>query len=232
MNEESDKIAKPSSNSAFPTTRWTWVRQVQQEEEVSEMALNLLCGVYWYPLFVTSRRKHGLNHHQAEDATQGFWEWFIAKDYLSRAQPERGKFRNFLVTYFDNFLLHEWRADRAQKRGGGAVVISRDSDQWNERCENEMGLYTSPEEHLDRVWERANIEASFKEVESDWTRKGKAAVFGALKAHILDGAEHGGASAIARNLGLSEKNVRQQISRLRKDLRASYERWVGEPSPA
>ena len=64
MNEMTDSTNTPNPNSAFPLTRWTWVRQAQQQqEEVSEMAMNLLCGVYWYPLFVTSRRKQGLNHH-------------------------------------------------------------------------------------------------------------------------------------------------------------------------
>jgi len=224
----SDATGKPNSpNSAFPVTRWTWVNQAK-EEEASEMAMNLLCGIYWYPLFVTSRSKHALDYHRAEDMTQAFWEWFIEKEFLTRAQPERGKFRNFLMSYFDNFLLHEWRASRAQKRGGGMVLISRDCEEWNARYESEMGLYHSPDEHVDNVWERANIEASFKDVEAEWARRGKAVIFEALKNHIIEGAEHGAAKALAATLGLTEENTRQQLSRLKKDLRASCSRWVGD----
>ena len=59
-------------------------------------------------------------------------------------------------------------------------------------------------------------------------RRGKSAVFEALKRHILGGAEHGGAAAIAKALGLTEENIRQQLSRLRQDLRASCNRWLGD----
>lgn len=226
MKNEADPERTPAGSSAFPPTRWTWVSQAR-EEATSEIAINQLCSVYWYPLFVTSRSKHGLDYHHAQDVTQGFWQWFIEKDFLGRAQPEKGRFRNFLMTYFDNYLLHEWRAGRAQKRGGGAMMISRDCEDWNARYESEMGLYKSPEEHLDNAWERANIEASFHDVQTEWTRRGKGAIFEALKNHILEGAEHGSSKVLARSLGLTEENVRQQLSRLKKDLREACSRWLG-----
>ena len=225
-HETAEQPSQPGG--AFPPTRWTWVSEAK-EEETSEVAMNLLCGIYWYPLFAAARFKHGLDYHRAQDITQGFWQWFLEKDFLSRAQPERGKFRNFLMSYFDNFVLHEWRAERAQKRGGGALMISRDGEEWNARYELELGQHQSPEELVDRAWERANLEASFHEVEADWQRRGKGAVFEALKEHIVEGAERGSTKALAQSLGLTEENVRQHLSRLRKDLRAACLRWVGAP---
>jgi RNA polymerase sigma-70 factor (ECF subfamily) len=81
-----------------------------------ETALNLLCTTYWYPIFATARRRHGLDHHQAQDTTQAFWAWLLEKNHLQRVKPEAGKLRNFLLGYFDNFYMHEWRAARTKKR--------------------------------------------------------------------------------------------------------------------
>ena len=48
-------------------------------------------------LYAFVRRK-GHSHEEAQDLTQGFFEKFLAKDYLAHVQRERGKFRTFLLT--------------------------------------------------------------------------------------------------------------------------------------
>lgn len=219
-----------TTSSAFPATRWTWVREVQQGdgETISELAMERLCAAYWYPVYVTARRKSGLDHHTAEDVAQAFWSWFITHEHLRDARPSEGKFRNFLSSYLENFLRNELRAMRAEKRGGKAVLISKDSEDWSVRYEAEMGRHASPDEHLDAAWRRAGVDAAFAEVETAWTARGKGAFFEAMKAHLKGGGERGGYAIIAAALNLSEENVRQLASQLKRDLKSAYQRWVGE----
>lgn len=220
----------PQGNSPFPMTRWTWVREVQNtESQDTEIAVNDLCGAYWYPLYLTARRKRGLGHHDAEDQTQAFWIWILEKGHLANARPELGKFRNFLVGYFENFLRNESRSASALKRGGGVQIFSCDQTQiWHDKFEKEIGQYPSPDEHLDVAWRLASLEAAFKEVETNWRSRGKGNVFDALKEFLKSGAERGQYREIAASLGLSEANIRQYASTLRKDLRAARTRWMGE----
>ncbi len=227
MNSET--TSNPSSSSAFPPTRWTWVRQAQQEgEAVSELAMDRLCRVYWYPVYATARRKSAMDHHAAEDLAQGFWTWFIEGDHLRSAQPEKGKFRSFLSAYLENFMRNELRSQRAEKRGGHAVMVSKDSEDWSTRYEIEMSRHASPDEHLDAAWRRAGMEAAFAEVETAWVRSNKGDFFQAMKAHLKDGAERGGYAGIAQQLSMSQVNVRQLASQLKKELRDAITRWVGE----
>ncbi len=221
------KIDEP--NTDFPLTRWTWVRQAQQDgETVSELAMERLCRAYWYPVYVTARRKSGLDHHAAEDLTQGFWSWFIEGGHLRNAQPEKGKFRSFLCGYLENFMRNELRTQRAEKRGGRAVMVSKDSEDWSTRYEMEMSRHASPDEHLDAAWRSAGMEAAFAEVETAWMRRSKGEFFLAMKAHLKDGAERGGYAGIAAQLGMTEVNVRQLASQLKKEMKDAYQRWVGE----
>jgi RNA polymerase sigma-70 factor (ECF subfamily) len=210
----------------FPATQWTRIQRAgSSSADLAAEALEEICKAYWYPTFVTARTKHRLDHHQAEDMTQGFWAWMIEKEVIRQADPERGKFRSFLLTCFDRFIGHEWRKDGAKKRGARAPHISIQSDEWNERYEREMGAFASPDEHLSRVWEDATLEAAFAEVEQRWAAKGRASLFRALKVHLTSGAERGTFSGIAEAHGISEENARQHLSRLRKELKEAASRW-------
>ena len=42
--------------------------------------------------------------------------------YLDRADPEKGRFRAFILTSLKFFLADEADRSRAQKRGGGKVL--------------------------------------------------------------------------------------------------------------
>lgn len=217
----------PSREGLFPATQWTRIQRAgSSSADLAAAALEEVCQAYWYPTFVTARAKHRLDHHQAEDLTQGFWAWMIEKQVIRAADPERGKFRNFLLTCFDRFIGHEWRKDGAQKRGARAPHVSIQSEEWNDRYEREMGSFASPDEHLERVWADAALESAFAEVQRKWESRERGALFDALKAHLAGGAGRGEISQIAEAHGLSEENARQQLSRLRKDLKEAASRWL------
>lgn len=214
------------SGGIFPRTRWSLLIQAQQSDSAgARQALEKLCEVYWYPIYVMTRHKHGMAHHDAQDRTQSFWCWFLEKGHVAQARMEAGKFRSFLMGYLDHFLQNEWRKDFAAKRGGRIVHISKDSDEWNERFESEMGHHPSPEQHLDAVWKQAALEIAYREVQASWLGAGRGELFEVLKDHAKAGSPRGAYEAIASRFGLTQENVRQYSSQWKRDIRAAIDDW-------
>src|SRR5205823_3281970 len=60
-------------------------------------ALVSLCEGYWYPLYAYVRCR-GYPADQAQDLTQQFFMRVLEGRYLDRADPEKGRFRAFILT--------------------------------------------------------------------------------------------------------------------------------------
>src|ERR1051325_5907301 len=91
--------------SQFPTTRWTLVVAAgDPRRKEARSALVSLCENYWYPLYAYLRRR-GYPADQAQDLTQEFFTRVLEGRYLDRADPEKGRFRCFLLTSLKFFEI-------------------------------------------------------------------------------------------------------------------------------
>jgi len=88
-------------------------------------ALEELCGAYWPPVYAFVRRQ-GHSPDDALDLTQGFFARFLERKQVKLADPDRGRFRSFLLSSLKNFLANDWARAQAEKRGGGQAIISID----------------------------------------------------------------------------------------------------------
>ena len=87
-----------SGSSQFPTTRWTLVVAAgDPHRKEARSALVSLCESYWYPLYAYLRRR-GHSAEEAQDLTQEFLLRVLEGHYLDRADPEKGRFRSFILT--------------------------------------------------------------------------------------------------------------------------------------
>ena len=68
-----------------------------------------------------------MNAHEAEDLTQEFFARLLGPHFLADVDRRKGKFRSFLLAALKHFLSDQRDRDRAQKRGGGQIVLSLDS---------------------------------------------------------------------------------------------------------
>src|SRR5215472_4467476 len=111
-----------SGPSQFPTTRWTLVVAAgDPNRKEARSALVSLCENYWYPLYAYLRRR-GYPADQAQDLTQEFFIRVLEGRYVDRADPEKGRFRAFLLTSLKLFVADEEDRNRAQKRGSGTLL--------------------------------------------------------------------------------------------------------------
>ncbi len=128
--------SQQKSGDQFATTHWSLVLAAGERGNTElDRALEKLCRAYWPPLYAYVRRRVA-DMHEAQNLTQAFFERLVEKHYLAEADPQRGRFRAFLITAFKHFLSKEWDKAQAQKRGGGRASFSLDfasqDSRWNE----------------------------------------------------------------------------------------------------
>ncbi|MEO8426862.1 MAG: sigma-70 family RNA polymerase sigma factor [Verrucomicrobiota bacterium] len=152
---------------AFATTRWTLILTAQDGSSASQAALETLCQTYWFPVYALVR-KCGCDPEAAGDFTQEFFARLLSGDRLAAVRRERGRFRAFLAQSVKNFLADEWDKSRAQKRGGGQVVLSLDAEIAEGRY-LDVPHDVTPDKLFDRQWAeqllaaaRARLHAEFQ----------------------------------------------------------------------
>src|ERR1700678_1357040 len=121
----------PQPLGAFPTTHWSLVARAGSGNAQAQRAALVQLLTRYMPclrLYLIARKR--LDEHRAEDALQSFLaSKLIEQGIIERAQKEKGKFRTFLLTAMDRFLVSEMRKEKAQKRGAQATsAIGEDTD--------------------------------------------------------------------------------------------------------
>jgi RNA polymerase sigma-70 factor (ECF subfamily) len=209
----------------FETTRWDIVLAAGAVESgMARAALEVLCRVYWRPLYVFARRK-GYSPHDAEDLTQEFIASLLRRNALRTASPARGRFRNFLLTSFKHFLADEWDRSRALKRGGGAAHVPFDIS-LAELAFKESESTDSPDRQFDLAWARTLIDTVLDNLREQYAESGKSDLFEIL-APLLTGGSVDFESATARQrLGMEEGAMRVALHRFRKRYREALREHV------
>jgi RNA polymerase sigma-70 factor (ECF subfamily) len=197
----------------FATTHWSLVLAAGERGGAeSDRALEQLCRAYWTPLYAYVRRRVS-DVHEAQDLTQAFFERLLEKRYLAQANPQRGRFRSFLITAFKHFLAKEWERARAEKRGGGQVVLSFDFAAHDCAADDATDQGT-PERAYERQWAIALLNRVMDRLQREMERSGKGRQFQTLK-EFIGGANQSSYVDAAVELGMSESAARMATSRLR-----------------
>jgi RNA polymerase sigma-70 factor (ECF subfamily) len=224
MNGETmHTLAGPSE---FPTTRWTLVVAASdpKRKEVRS-ALASLCENYWYPLYAYLRRR-GYPADQAQDLTQEFFIRVLEGRYLDRADPEKGRFRAFLLTSLKFFVADEEDRNRAQKRGGGALLPLEFSS-GEERYQREPAHDETPERIFERRWALSVLDRVVEKLRDEFVRHGRPEHFERLKVFLL-GRSDAPYAALAHELNTSEGALKVAIHRLRKRYRELFRQEIAD----
>lgn len=201
---------------AFATTHWSVVLAAgHQESSQAAEALDKLCRSYWYPLYACVRRE-GFGPEDSQDLTQEFFARLLARDYVARADPHRGKFRSFLLTGLKHFLSDERDKARRLKRGGGAQVISFDAQVAEDRYHLEPVDHLTPERVFERNWATTLLERVAARLRDEYVASGRAELHEQLTEFRLDAPEQRPYAEVAARVGVSESAVKSAIHRLRQ----------------
>jgi RNA polymerase sigma factor (sigma-70 family) len=212
--------------SRFPTTRWTLViAAADPQRKEARAALISLCENYWYPLYAYLRRR-GYPADQAQDLTQEFFTRVLEGRYLDRADPEKGRFRSFLLTSLKFFVADEEDRQRAHKRGGGAVV-SLEFSSGEERYQREPAHTETPEWIFERRWALSVLDRVVDKLRDEFVRHGRPEHFERLKVFLL-GQSDAPYAGLAREMNTSEGALKVAIHRLRKRYRELFRQEIAD----
>ncbi len=97
---------EPRGRNDFPTTNWCNVRQAGSADADRNAALDELLRRYWPALWAHLVYKKKVPPERAEDLVQSFIQKkMLQGSVLQRANPDKGKFRTFLLTALDHFVI-------------------------------------------------------------------------------------------------------------------------------
>jgi RNA polymerase sigma factor (sigma-70 family) len=207
----------PPQNTEFEDTHWSVVLTAGlQNTTRADEALAKLCQTYWPPLYSFVRRT-GYSPHDAQDLTQDFFARLLEKRLAAVADPKRGRFRSFLLANLKNFLANEWDRAQAQKRGGGATVLSLDGEAAEALYAREPVTAVTPEVLFDRHCALVLMERAMEKLEQE--NADRPAQFGRLKEFLTSPPPAGGYDAIAAELQMPPGSVAVAVHRLRARFR-------------
>ncbi len=165
----------PPGPRQFTTTRWSVVlRAGGLDQDQSRAALEQLCRDYWYPLYAYVRRK-GHSPEDSADLTQDFFAKLLAHDFAQGLTPQGGRFRSFLLTALNRFLINGWQKHQRQKRGGGTFTDSLEAliaDRGEVEYLAEASHHDTPERLYQRAWAETLLARALERLAAECVERG------------------------------------------------------------
>lgn len=203
----------------FPATHWSVVLSAGHGSSPgADAALEQLCRAYWYPLYAYLRRS-GHGEADAQDLIQSFFASLIERDWVAAADPDKGRFRSFLLICLKRFVSVQAQKANALKRGGRNGTIFLDDRDSAERYALEDVEDLAPEAVFDRRWAITLLERAWDRLRVESDAAGKRPLFEHLRAAQ---AEETGAQSyeqLAASLQLTESALKSALFRLRARYR-------------
>lgn len=207
-------------------TCWTQVIQSKGKTPEAQLALKDLTAAYYSPVlrFIQDRTQ---NHEMAQDLTQEFFVRVLDRYGFDGADPQRGRFRSFLLGAVKHFLLDHYAREGRQKRGGDVQHESIDAPN-PQTGSSAPGLQVAdpdavqPDHAFDRNWALTVLEHALTRLEKDCEAEGKGNQFSVLQPWLAGGTDQLQADAAVK-LGIGESATRVAIHRMRQRFRASVQ---------
>lgn len=164
----------------FPVTQWSLVaRAGDSNPETKRRALTDLLARYMPAIksYLTMGKR--IDPHRADDLMQSFLaSKVLDQDLIERADQDRGKFRTFLLTALDRFIVNQHRFERAQKRSPTAMTAIDDQP---EPADNEI----APDDTFDVAWARQVIDRTIERMKLECHGSGRADLWQVFDARVL-----------------------------------------------
>lgn len=197
----------------FPTTCWSSILSCRDaKEEDARQMLEELLAAYWKPIYCCIRFGWRKSTEESKDLVQDFLVHLLRLDLVKQADPARGRFRSFLKSALQNFLLNERRDAGRLKRGGELKIVSLD------HVEGIDPVTGDPEQVFDAEWARTVLERGIAILRERLTESRREVYFRVLDLHDLK-TPTPSYKDIAEKLDLTESLVRNYLHAARVELR-------------
>jgi RNA polymerase sigma-70 factor (ECF subfamily) len=165
---------------SFKTTHWSLVaRAGGARSQLQRQALGLLIERYAPALRAHLMTRKGRTADEADDLLQAFLaSKLVEQAIMAQTTPHRGRFRTFILTALDRFVVSQYRHQRARKRFAGPTV----------EAEEDLELAApeaAPDVAFDVAWGRNVIHEALRRMREECARTGRADIWGVFEARLV-----------------------------------------------
>ena len=210
--------ASPRRDETFCTTRWTQVNRAKSDSPEGRRALADLCAAYYEPV-AAFLRCQSRDSDAARDLAHEFFAEVLAGKAIVHAQPERGRFRSYLLGAVKHFLSKQFQAEQRLKRGGGRGDVSLNDTREVEARALPDARVLSPDAAFDRQWALTVLGRSLEALRQECAGEGRHEFFEQVKPWLTGEAAHGDQAALAATCGLNANALKVAIHRLKRRFR-------------
>jgi RNA polymerase sigma factor (sigma-70 family) len=190
--------------------------------------LSDLCAAYYAPVFAFIRRKTP-DEDSARDLTQEFFVRVLSRHGIDTVDPQRGRFRSFLLGAVKHFLADSHDHAHRLKRGAGRQFESMDAG-----GDTSLGWQVAdpnapiPEREFDRKWALTLLERALLTLAQEHKTAGKLEQFETLKPWLTGDTDDVSLAEAANKLELNEGAVKVAIHRLRRRFRDAIKNEISQ----
>jgi len=161
--------------------------------------------------------------------THGFFRRILERGVIGQANPERGRFRSYLLGALKHFVLDMRDFADRQKRGGGqsfeSLEAGAEEGVRREFPDTERGV---SDEYFDRQWAFTVMDRAFKTLEAEFAGDGKREQFDVLKPWLVGETNQLSQRESTARLGWTESAMKVAVHRLRKRYREAIRAEIGQ----
>ena len=167
---------------------------------------------------IRSDPRRGHRSEESRDLAQDYFTRLLEKGVIAAADRSKGRFRAFLRTDCQHFLIDHHRRQRV--RAGVLKSVSIDVDDAENRYRLEPADDWTPDRLFDRAWATTLLDRVLRSLAQEYAQTGRADVFDRLKVVLSQGKGAVPAAELAAQLRTTEGAVHTAVHRLKKRYRA------------
>ncbi len=174
-----------------------------------------LCNAYYEPVAAFLRCKLR-DADAARELTHDFFARILNGGAIAGAEPERGRFRFYLLGAVKHFLSHQREAARRLKRGSGVDNVSlEENEAWGVP---DAGVLM-PDAAFDRQWALTVVARALAALRRECATEGRGDFFEQVKPWLTGEAARGDQLALAASCGLNLNALKVAVHRLKRRFR-------------
>jgi RNA polymerase sigma-70 factor (ECF subfamily) len=166
----------------FPTTHWSLIgRASTKDPAIKRRALGDLLSRYMPAIKAYLTVKRHIDSDQVDDLFQGFVSSkILEQDLIARADRQKGKFRTWLLTALDRYVISEWRHQSAAKRGGRGLESVHAP-----RNQGIAAASARASDAFDLAWARELLAEVLRRMQAECEESGSPHIWGVFESRIL-----------------------------------------------
>jgi DNA-directed RNA polymerase specialized sigma24 family protein len=202
----------------FPLTRQSVIERLRGNDATGRReAFGDLVEGYWKAVYKYLRLQWRLPDDEAEELTQAFFSDAYQKEWLSRYEPGKARFRTFVRLCADRFVMNARQSASRVKRGGAAQTLTLDFPGAEaEIAGRALAAPSDPDDLFRTEFIRDLFDRTVSVVRAEYAGRVHLTLFERYDLDPVDGVSY---ATLAEEFGLTPAQVTNHLARVRRTFR-------------